>query len=171
MKDISAIYQSIYPTLEIMEAKRRKTLRQGQNIFFVALAIVGLAGLIGFTMFQNTAQLPIPILVIIGITIIVCAIIYFYKRNKLKNAYKDEVITEIIHSIDDSFYYNRESKISEQEFKASQLFQHPDRYTGEDGIVGKLDKTDFEFSEINAEYRTQDSKGKTSYHTIFKDYL
>ena len=111
MKDISAIYQSIYPTLEVMEAKRKKTLRQGQNIFFIALAIVGLAGLIGFTVFQNSGELPIPIFVIIGITIIVCIIIYVYKRSKLIKAYKDEVISEIIHSIDDSFYYSREAKI------------------------------------------------------------
>ena len=49
MRDISSIYQSIYPTLEVMEAKRKKTLRQGQNILFIALGIVSLAGLIGFT--------------------------------------------------------------------------------------------------------------------------
>lgn len=146
-----------------MEEKRKKTLRQGQNIFFVALAIVGLAGLIGFQ-----AGFPIPILILMGATVIISGGIYAYKRSQLIKTYKDEVITEIIHSIDDRFYYNRQGKISEAEFKASQLFQRPDRYGGEDGITGKLDKTDFEFSEIHAEYQTQDSDGNTSYGTIFK---
>ena len=168
MKDISAIYQSIYPTLEVMEVKRKKTLRQGQNIFFIALAIVGLAGLIGLTIMQNTNQFPAMVFIIIGITIIASGGIYLYKRSKLIKAYKDEVITEIIQSIDDSFQYNRKGRISEVEFKESQLFQRPDRYNGEDYITGKLDKTDFKFSELHAEYQTQDSDGNTSYGTIFK---
>jgi hypothetical protein len=168
MKDISAIYQSIYPTLEIMETKRKKTFRQGQNIFFIALAIVALAGLIGFTLLQKSGQLPIFVLIIIGLTIIVSGGVYAYKRSKLIKSYKDEVISEIIRSVDDSFHYRRERKISETQFKASQLFQRPDRYNGEDYVRGKLDKTDFEFSELHAEYKTTDSEGKTSYHTIFK---
>jgi len=167
MKDISTIYQSIYPTLEVMEVKRKKTLRQGQNILFIALAIIALAGLIGFTIFQSSGIFPILVFIIIGITIIACIIIYVHKRSKLIKSYKDEVITKIIHSVDDSFYYNREAKISEDQFKASQLFQRPDRYNGEDGVTGKLNKTDFEFSEINAEYETRDEDG-SSYHTIFK---
>jgi LPXTG-motif cell wall-anchored protein len=168
MKDISAIYQSIYPTLEVMEAKRKKTLRQGQNILFIALAAIALTGLIGFTIMQNTGEFPIPIFIIIGVTIIASGGIYLYKRSKLIKAYKDEVIAEIIQSIDDSFQYNRKGRISEVEFKESQLFQRPDRYNGEDYITGKLDKTDFKFSEIHAEYQTQDSEGDTSYGTIFK---
>ncbi len=171
MKDISGIYKSIYPTLEIMEAQRLKTLRQGQNIFFIALAIIGLLGVVGFVSFQRIGEVPIVIIIISVATLIIGGGIYIYKREKLKVAYKESVITKVIQSIDDSFRYRHSNYISESQFKTSQLFRTPDRYKGEDYVMGKLDKTDFEFSEINAEYKSSDSDGKSTYHTIFQGFF
>lgn len=171
MKDISAIYQDIYPTLEIMEAKRLKTRRQGENIFFIALAILGLLGVVAYFLMQQSSELPIFIIILALVTIIISGAIYYHKTGKLKAAFKEEVVTEIIKAIDNTFHYSPKGSISEAQFKASQLFSRPDRYTGEDYVSGKLDKTDFEFSEIHAEQESSDSDGNRSYSTIFKGFF
>ena len=50
--------------------------------------------------------------------------------------------------------------------------KHYDRYSGDDLVYGKIDKTDFECSEIHTEYkktsRNVHGKTKTSWHTVFK---
>lgn len=171
MKEISRIYQDIYPTLETIEQQRIKVLRQGQNIFFIALGIVGLMAVLGFVWLKRTDVFPLPILFLMGLTVLICAGIYMYKRNKVINAFKSEVIAKIIQSIDSSYYYHPEQYIDRSHFIASKLFRRPDRYNGEDFISGRLDKTDFEMSEIHAEYESSDSDGDKSYHTIFKGLL
>ncbi len=171
MQEISKIYQDIYPTLEVMEAKRVKTRRQGENIFFIGLTIVGLLGVVGFFLMQRIAELPVLIIILVVLTIIICGGIYYHKTSKLKKAFKAEVVSEIINAIDNTFNYSPEGHISEGQFRASQLFSSPDRYTGEDYISGKLDKTDFEFSEIHAEDESTDSEGNRSYSTIFRGFF
>lgn len=171
MKDISAIYQDIYPTLEVMEAKRIETRRQGENIFFIALTIVGLLAVIGFFWVQKMGETPILIIILAGLTIIISGATYYYKNGKLKESFKREVVGAIIKAIDETFCYSPKGSISEQEFKESQLFRSPDRYSGEDYVSGKLDKTDFEFSEIHAEDQSTDEDGNSSYSTIFKGFF
>lgn len=171
MKEISKIYHDIYPTLENMETQRVKVLRQGQNIFFIALGIVGSMGVFGVLMLQRQGVFPIPLIVLMVITAFVCGGIYFYKRAKVVKAFKSEVITRIIQSIDDNYYYNPVGHIDESHFNASKLFRSPDRYNGEDYISGRLDKTDFELSEVHAEYESRDSDGDRTYHTIFSGLL
>lgn len=169
MKKISTIHQEIYPTLEEMEAKRRKTLRQGQNIFFIVLGVVVLLAAIGFYQLQESGTFPAFVYFVGGGAIIIGAIIYAVKTSKLKDDFKNQVITKIIHAVDDSFYYQPNFKIHKDQFRASKLFRrYPDRYKGEDYVKGRLDKTDFEFSELHAEYESRDSDGDTTYHTIFK---
>lgn len=168
MKEISKIYHDIYPTLETVEQQRIKVLRQGQNILFIALTIIGLTAVIGIVWLQRQGVFPIPLFILMGITAIICGGIYAYKRSKVIKAFKSEVITRIIESIDNSYYYSASGHIDQGHFKASKLFQSSDRYNGEDYISGRLDKTDFELSEIHAEYESRDSDGDTTYHTIFK---
>jgi hypothetical protein len=171
MKDISAIYQDIYPTLEIMEVKRIKTRRQGENIFFIALAILGLLGVVAYLSIQKSEELSALMGVLAIITIAVSGGIYFHKTNKLKDAFKEEVVTEIIQAIDKTFHYSPKRSVSQAQFQTSQLFSKPDNYTGEDYVSGKLDKTDFEFSEIHAQEESRDSDGDTTYSTIFKGFF
>lgn len=171
MKEISKIYHDIYPTLETVEQQRIKVLRQGQNILFIALTIVGLIGVVGIIALQRQGVFPVPLIFLMVITAFICGGIYAYKRNKVVEAFKSEVVSKIIESVDNSYYYNPTNYIDKSHFKASKLFRRPDRYDGEDYISGRLDKTDFEMSEVHAEYESRDSDGDTTYHTIFKGLL
>ena len=78
------------------------------------------------------------------------------------------MIGSIITSIDPSFQYDPIQTIPFYKFRNSQLFDSPDKYSGEDYITGRIGKTDFELAEILAEDKHTDSEGDTSYSTVFR---
>ncbi len=53
-------------------------------------------------------------------------------------------------------------------FNRSLLFNKPDKFSGNDFILGQLDKTTIQFSDIHAEKKYKDNKGRTRYSTIFQ---
>ncbi|MGB1243037.1 MAG: hypothetical protein ACPG49_10980 [Chitinophagales bacterium] len=135
MKDISAVHQSILPTLEIMEEKRKNLQSQGKNLLFIALgiiaAIIGISFLVFIGSKMDTFH-PAFVIVPIFITIGICYGIYSHKKSKVLLEYKKNVISKIIEAIDNSFTYNPTQYIQERQFNESKLFRSPDRYNGED---------------------------------------
>lgn len=82
--------------------------------------------------------------------------------------FKSKVIQPLIEAIDDNLSYSQNGYVSEYHFKRSKIFRHRvDRYSGNDLVKGKVDGVPLKFSDIHAEYKTKDSKGRTSWHTIF----
>lgn len=171
MKEIPEIYKDIYPTLNTIEKQRIKVLSQRRNIFFIVLTLIILMAIYGFILSLELGEFPSTLLLLMGLTAAGGIGIYIHKVNKVTRAFKFEVITKIIESIDESYDYHPGKYINERRFNASKLFQRPDRYSGEDFIAGRLDKTDFEMSEIHAEYKSKDVDGDTTYYTIFKGLL
>ena len=168
MKTVTEIYQEIYPVLEEMEQKRVDFLGQRKKILLVGIAMIVLIIFIGLFTLNQTGDFSQVFLILIVVTVIACVGYYNYQKRKVVNAYKSEVIPKIIESVDSSYHYDAKRHIEEYDFKASQLFRKPDRYSGEDFISGRLGKTDFKLSEVHAEYETRDKDGDSSYHTIFK---
>lgn len=96
--------------------------------------------------------------------------------SQYKNDFKRRVIGTALKSINESLAIEPNSGMSRSEFVSSQLFsQNPDRYSSEDQVSGKADKTSFYFSEVHAEYKTvsTDSKGRRqeSWHEILKGII
>ncbi|MAQ44171.1 MAG: Galanin [Candidatus Marinimicrobia bacterium] len=119
---------------------------------------------------------PIPTI----ITIVISALISFFKINPLWKEYykqfKEQVIREIIRFINNDLSYHPSDKMSQSKFTKCGIYRTGiDRYRGDDYVEGKIDSTHIEFSEIHAEYKTTtvDSKGRTQTHwyTIFKGLL
>ncbi|MDD3324051.1 MAG: DUF3137 domain-containing protein [Sulfurospirillaceae bacterium] len=96
----------------------------------------------------------------------------FLYRNEVagfKSLFKDQIIEKIVHFVDKSLQYDKNGKISEDEYTKSMLFTKSyDRYRGDDLVSGMLDKTSIKFSDIHTEYETKDKDGKTHWHTIFQ---
>jgi hypothetical protein len=83
--------------------------------------------------------------------------------------FKREVIEKIIHFISPDLSYQPTNFIGVDSFERSRLFlTRIDRYKGDDYVFGKIDKTQFWFSEVKAEYRTTNSKGQTQWQILFK---
>lgn len=100
---------------------------------------------------------------------IIYTIRYSNIYSSLKKKFKHEVIGSIVRFLDDGLNYEPKSHIDKTTFHSSKIFlQSIARYRGDDLVYGKTGLTTIQFSEIHAESRTQDSKGRSSYHTIFK---
>lgn len=157
--------QELQQTLEQLEKIRKGV---ANKIYLYGGSTLLLAGL-GYLVFKHIAA-PIIIAVIgIGIT--------WWLTNtparKFYTQFKNNVIETLVKFINSELHYSSHGAISKGTFYQSGIFQKDiDRYGGDDYIAGKIDKTDIEFSEIHAEYKTTttDSKGRrqTHWHTIFK---
>lgn len=168
--DTASFEAKIGPVLERYELKRKECLKKWTYSVIVIL-VLGSAGALFFGLKSNEIGL---VLLIAGA---VSAILGFLSFQTLtsgyRKGYKNEVVRAVVEAYQSDLNYEPESFVSESKFHGSKLFlQGIDRYKGEDYVSGKRGKTDFEFSELHAEYKTttRNSKGRrsTQWHTIFK---
>jgi hypothetical protein len=160
----------IRPLLVRFEAQRKKCLKNwGVSVaIIVPLCLLG-----GFLISRQSNEAGQSILISLVIAGVLSGIAFFVSTKSYKRNYKDQVVRSVITSYQADLRYQPEGYIGEHTFRASKLFLNGiDRYKGEDYVAGRRDKTDFEFSELHAEYKTHstDSKGRrqTQWHTIFK---
>lgn len=115
---------------------------------------------------DSKANVPIIIVVIV----VIISLFYFFgtihsNRRKFVTRYKNEIISSIVNFIDESLLYEAENHVAQRDFNASRLFYpKSDRYSGDDCVSGKIDKTEIAFSEIHAQYKTvvsDDEDGKS----------
>ncbi|RKY37013.1 MAG: Galanin [Candidatus Omnitrophota bacterium] len=160
LAELKKYYQSdLLPDLEVLEQQRKKIIN---NLSKTAVPVI-LIALVLMLLFRN-AVVFIAIFSVVGLGIAYNYLIRDYVFN-----FKREIIKKIIKSIDAGLTYQQSMHISEQLFRESKIFsRRPDRFKGDDFVSGLLGKTKIEFSEIYAQYVTRDSKGRTTYHTIFK---
>lgn len=171
IEEFQSFYQTeLLATLNALEIKRKKAVN------FVPLIVLGFVGIVlcGLGLGLGIGMGFPPIICGIGIAIsLVLIIVFIVKLTKIKKAvktrYKQDVIREIVAFLSKDLNYSPSSRISESDFDRSKIFlKSPDRYNGDDLVQGKIGETDVRFSELNAEYVTTDSKGRRSYHRIFK---
>jgi hypothetical protein len=163
LKEFSEIYKQLLPELETVEEFRKAKLKSSKK--FLTIGIVGLAtcAIVSAIVAEWIPLIPGAIIMIVGL------VGYFGGVKAYKNEFKSRVITPFIKVINPTLSYQAKGHISKQQFKESKIFsESPDRFSGEDYIAGKIDKTEVEFSELNAQYRTTDSKGRSQYHTFFR---
>ncbi|MGE0269202.1 MAG: DUF3137 domain-containing protein [Candidatus Omnitrophota bacterium] len=106
---------------------------------------------------------------IVFLAFIVSGIIVAYITRGYVSNFKQKIIEKIVHFVGPSLNYQPTGYIDSHRYKESRLFlrQH-DVYKGDDRVHGKIGATAVDFSELHTQYITRDSKGRTSYHTIFK---
>ena len=162
---------TLIPKLTELDKTRKSILALIKKHILISLVPLCIFGYISFLY-----ETPIPI----GIVAVACIGYAFYKINPLWSSYysafKQQVIKQIIHFIDDTLTYSPSDCISQGRFEECGIFRtHIDRYRGDDLVTGKRGSTDMKFSEVHAEYKTTttDSKGRTQthWHTIFKGLL
>jgi hypothetical protein len=100
---------------------------------------------------------------------------YAYKvlTREYVGLFKARVIRRIIEFIDPELTYLADGHVSKARFHSSRIFtRFPDRLRGDDLVSGRVGRTEIEFSEVHAQYKTEttDSKGRKrrKYRTIFK---
>jgi hypothetical protein len=83
------------------------------------------------------------------------------------------VVTQLVKLINPEWQYLYDYCMSQESYQQSGLFpQHYDRYNGDDFVSGRIEKTDFQFSELHTQYKhvTYGSKGQRheQWVTIFR---
>jgi len=166
---ISPNVQNVLAELEI---DRKKIVAvKTKNWGIILLGVIALLGIssLGF--------------LIAGLIVAIPAVIYgaikLFKVDEEVGAYrvrfKHDVIGATLSAANQSFTFTPNDGISETEFVNSQLFTTtPDRYSTEDLITGKIDKTSIYFAEVHAEYKTetQTKNGrKVTWHEIIKGII
>lgn len=87
---------------------------------------------------------------------------------KYRWAFKNEVVHRLIKTVDASIAYEPALGINQADFQRSGLFfRQPNWYHTEDQIRGTVHGALFTAAEVNAEYRSHDSKGDKVSDTIF----
>jgi uncharacterized protein DUF3137 len=158
-------YKTLYPTLQELE-KDRKHLRHRIIVIGIIYSLV--VFLLTFVLVPFLNEAPDFLFFIAFGYFALGAIIYKFLIKDYTKEFKQSVIKPLIHAIDDKLSYNSNHHVTEHLFKRSDLFSEPDRMNGNDYVRGNIDGTKIEFSDVHAEKRQKDSKGRESWSTIFK---
>lgn len=173
MKTVAEFYEEIYPTLEKIEQERLSSLTKGNIIITVGVIIVVFIVIPWFIAMRDAGEFSSFFMLIIMIVFSSGISLYRRQQFSVKRIYKHEVISKIVEAVDNNFVYLYDRGVGEKYFNESLLFSKPDRYSGEDYISGRLGETDFQLSEIHAEYESisGDDESDPSYRTIFKGFF
>ena len=163
MKSLSQLtdfyYKDLFPTLQELE-NRRKRVKLRVILSGVVLLIVDL---MVFSFFRDNLDWLLFLNIAVG------SFLYKFITHDYTQEFKERVIEPLIHFIDKDLRYMEDMHISESKFINSRLFTStPDKIEGNDYIAGMIDGVKIELSDIHAQKRDKDSKGRSSWRTIFR---
>ncbi len=171
MKSVSELtdfyYTTLFPTLEELD-KQRKQLRYRVvmiGIFYTFIFFLIFIAVIDFNTNTSGDALAFIAFAYIGLG----GIIYKFLTKDYRAEFKSKIIKPLIAAIDQQLFYVTNMHVPQRLFERSRLFtSKPDRISGNDYVHGNIKGTKIEFSDIHAEKRHRNSKGKDSWITIFK---
>lgn len=162
MKSVSELtdfyYKTLYLTLEKLD-KDRKNL--SHRIVMVGIFLTLVAGVAAYSL-QGFYEFVIFAYIALG------GIAYKFLVHDYTQEFKMSVIKPLVHSIDASLLYSFTTHVSEYLFEASKLFSSPDKLSGNDYVKGQIDGINIQFSDLHAQKKHQNSKGKDTWSTIFQ---
>jgi len=162
---IDFYYKKLHPSLTRLE-KRRKQL--SQRIITVALIYTLISFFIAYSLFKISYDSNI---IIFGGFIYVTGggLLYRYLIKDYIAAFKESVIAPLITALDKNLTYLPDTHVPHHLFTGSKIFtQHPDKLEGNDYVHGKIDDVNIQFSDIYAQTKHKDNRGKTHYQTLFQ---
>jgi len=158
-------YKKLFPSLEKLENDRKQLKHRiiTIGVFYTLISIV-----IASTLFSTTNSVDI---LIFGVVLYLAlgGGIYKYLIKDYAKEFKNKIISPLITALDENLNYFEESHVPAGYFARSKIFtSKPDRINGNDFVKGKVDGIDIQFSDLHAQKKYKDSKGRTSWSTIFQ---
>ena len=170
MKGLSELtdfyYKTLFPTLQKLEEDRKKLQKRIITIG-VIYTLFALVILISLT---SSNYVNFDFIIFLAFAYFGGgSFLYKYLIKDYTKEFKANVIDPLIKEIDSELHYVAQMHVAEQHFSRSKLFTtKPDRVSGNDYVRGKIDGINIEFSDFHAEKRHRDSKGRTSWSTLFQ---
>lgn len=170
MKNLSELtdfyYETLFPVLQELD-KQRKQVRYRIILygfiysFVFACAVLAIKNIL----LQSLDAIGFVIVIYIGIG----AFLYKMLTKNYTHEFKTKVISPLITELDSNLNYNAQHHVAQRIFENSQLFTtNIDRLNGNDFVQGEIDQVKLQFSDIHAEKRHRNSKGKDKWSTIFQ---
>lgn len=136
-----------------IDSKRKAVLKSFAVMFLLIIILLPSFVLIPTKLYLN---------VIVGITVIIAAIVFFARSAvlymKFRQEYKTAVVKKVVQFINPKYIYDANKHISLNDFMMSKLGSKKiNKTVGDDYVCGKIDKTVFEFSELIAQYEWEDT--------------
>ncbi|WP_434579933.1 DUF3137 domain-containing protein [Sulfurimonas sp. NW15] len=169
MKNISELtdfyYKTLFPVLQELENKREKLKKKIINTGIVYTVIILL---FAFALLKNIQNIEAWIFAAV-VYLAVGGGIYKYLIKDYTAQFKSLIIEPLIQEIDKNLTYLPNAHIAQENFTRSKIFTaRPDKFSGNDYIRGEIDGIKIELSDIHAQKKHKDSKGRTSWSTIFQ---
>ncbi len=155
-------YEDLYPSLQELEAERKKVLKR---IVLVCTILGAGAGILAFYSYRSTGNIDLdfPVGAFLLGGMVTAWIVRDYRRR-----FKRKIFRKLVLRIDPSLTYRPEGAIDSVLFDLSGLFPTDyNRYEGNDYVEGKIGKTPIRFSDLKVEKETRDSRGRRQTTTIF----
>jgi len=169
--------QDMMPDMEALDKRRKTVVKRGTTVVLSALSGLILTSVVYFSLdVSKQDNNSIFYYIIIMAAILITGILFggTWARDKtFYTDFKQQVIEPIVKFVSPDLTYEPNNYVGSDSFQRSRIFMNRvDRYSGDDMVHGKVDKTQIWFSEIKAEYKTTttDNKGRrrTRWHTVFK---
>jgi hypothetical protein len=159
-------YTELYDSLQELEAERGR-VKKRVTVFFGILAAIAL-GIIAVIYSGCHCFNEAYIWVGVGAAA-VGGFGYRFLISGYRSGFKEKIIRPLIEAIEKELRYAPDAAIPQSLFQYSNLFeQRIDRFRGNDYVRGQIDGIALQFSDIHAEHRSRDSKGRTHWTTIFR---
>ncbi len=166
VEELTSFYNTeLYSSLEDFEKKRKKL--RFQIIFIFIIIFWNMATVYFFFFYGENDSINILIF-FIAVLFALTSFLYKYLKRDYRSEFKENIIKPLIKELDSNLHYSANLHINKVIFNNSQLFSKPDKFNGNDFIVGEIDSTKIQFSDIHAQKKYKDSKGRTKYSTIFQ---
>lgn len=168
MKGVSELtdfyYKTLYPSLQELEEERKalksKILQLG--FLYILVAVIIIYFLFFYLHGTNGIDFFLFAYVALGV--------FLYKLliKDYTSEFKEKIIRPLISAVGEDLHYSALTHLPQRVIENSKLFRRIDRLSGNDYVHGTIDSIPIEFSDIHAQRRHRDSKGRTSYSTIFQ---
>lgn len=159
-------YTDLYDSLQALEAERERVRRR---VLILFAATGGLAlGLIGAVYASCRCFSESYVWIAVGATA-VGGFGYRFLVGGYRSGFKEKIIRPLIGAIEENLRYAPDAMIPQALFEYSRLFESRiDRFRGNDLVRGEIDGISIQFSDVHAQQRHRDSKGRESWSTIFQ---
>ena len=158
-------YKKLFGSLEKLEDDRKQLRSRVLTVgfFYTLIAIV-----LFFTLLDKYFNLDMLIFMGFGYFSL-GAIIYKFLIKDYTHEFKHNIIRPLIGALDKNLRYTPSLHVPQKHFTRSKIFtQTPDKLSGNDYVKGTIDGIPIQFSDMHAQKKHRDSKGRTSWSTMFQ---
>ncbi len=170
MKSVSELtdfyYTELYDSLASLEEERKSV----QKKVIILFGVLGAVSLTIILVIYSSCRCFNESYIWVGVgATAIGGFGYRWVVGDYRSGFKEQIIRPLIGAIEKELHYAPDAMVPQALFQFSHLFdQRIDRYRGNDLVRGKIDDIAVQFSDIHAEHRSRNSKGREQWSTIFK---